>query len=309
MKNIQNHIKFLLYRNDCIIVEGFGAFVCQKQSAKIQDGFIFPPRKVLSFNSSLKTDDGILAHHIARQEKVSYQIAKQHIKSFSKKLHSTLQEDRKISLTGLGVFTLSRDQNILFQPDKSQAWLLESYGLPNIKPQSLNALNNDDKVISFEKPVAVKSSRSNYWRYAAIGIIAIGISGLVGSNMYKSKVKEHNFVEQVKAKEIVNQKIQESSFVISEPLTPLAVDVKIPRQEPKGKYHIIAGAFRIKENADKKITQLQKQGFEATYLGENAYGLHQIAYESHSDRLEALAALRKIKKQNNSSAWLFVKEL
>ena len=84
--NIQNHIRNLLYRNDCVIVEGFGAFVCQRQSARIEDGVFFPPRKIVNFNSGLKVDDGLLANHIAIQEKVSFQIARQHIRAFSDQL-------------------------------------------------------------------------------------------------------------------------------------------------------------------------------------------------------------------------------
>ena len=76
-----------------------------------------------------------------------------------------------------------------------------------------------------------------------------------------------------------------------------------------GKYHIIAGAFRIATNADKKIKELTDIGFSPILVGVNKYGLHQVAYSSYEDRLEAIKNLRKIKKSQNSDAWLLVKEL
>jgi len=306
--NIQYHIRQLLYRNDCVIVEGFGAFVCQRQSAKIENGVIYPPRKIVNFNSGLKTDDGLLANQVALSEKVSFQIAREHIREFSEQLTEKLTKEKSLKIKSLGEFKLSENNTILFQPDQSHEWLLEAYGLPSLKPAVLE--KEVETKVEEEIPVVPiqKSSRPNYWRYAAVGIIAIALAGSYGvSEKIKSDVKQHNYAENQKAKEIVQQTIQQSSFVINDPLTPLTVEVNI--EKPKGQYHIVGGAFRVKENAEKKIGQLREQGFEAHYLGESKYGLHQVAYNSFESKKEALTALRIIKKENNPDAWLFVKEL
>ena len=76
-----------------------------------------------------------------------------------------------------------------------------------------------------------------------------------------------------------------------------------------GKYHIIAGAFRIQENAEKKVEQLISEGYSARQIGQNKYGLHQVVYASYEDRLEALRSLRDIKRSQNKDAWLLVQEL
>ena len=34
----------------------------------------------------------------------------------------------------------------------------------------------------------------------------------------------------------------------------------------------------LKPNAEKKVRQLKAKGFDAFYLGENKFGLHQVAY-------------------------------
>jgi len=306
--NIQHHIRQLLYRNDCVIVEGFGAFVCQRQSAKMENGVFFPPRKVVNFNSGLKTDDGLLANQVALVEKVSFQIARQHIREFSERLVEKLAKDQVLKIKSLGEFKLGEENTILFQPDQSHDWLLEAYGLPSFKPAILE--KEVKKTMVQEVPVVSiqNTPKTNYWRYAAVGIIAIAIAGSYGiTEKIKSDVKQHNYAENQKAKAIVQETIQQSSFVINDPLRPLSVEVKV--NKPKGRYHIVGGAFRIKDNAEKKITQLREQGFQAHYLGENKYGLHQVAFNSFELKSDAIKALRTIKRKNNPDAWLFVKEL
>ena len=75
-----------------------------------------------------------------------------------------------------------------------------------------------------------------------------------------------------------------------------------------GKYHVVAGAFRVKENAERKVAQLHKKGFAAVNIGVNKYGLHQVVYASYQNRLQALKNLRTIKATQNNDAWLLVKE-
>ena len=123
--------------------------------------------------------------------------------------------------------------------------------------------------------------------------------------LYEGTIQEHNFAEKQKANTIVENQIQEATFVIENPLPTL----NITFSKQSGKYHIIAGAFRVEENAKKKINQLQEKGFSARMIGVNKYGLHQVAFSSYEDRIEALKNLRTIKKTQNQDAWLLVQEL
>ena len=105
---------------------------------------------------------------------------------------------------------------------------------------------------------------------------------------------------------LIDRQVQEATFVIDIPLPAVTLTVS---KVPTGNYHIIAGAFRIEENSDKKVEQLLAEGYKARKIGANKYGLHQVVYSSHSDRLEALKTLRNIKRTHNSAAWLLVKDL
>src|SRR5690606_7656533 len=85
---IATYISDLLYRYECVIVPGFGAFITQYHSAQInaETHELFPPQKTLSFNGQLLKNDGLLANHIAEVEKIPYGAALEKIEVFVQEL-------------------------------------------------------------------------------------------------------------------------------------------------------------------------------------------------------------------------------
>jgi len=107
-----------------------------------------------------------------------------------------------------------------------------------------------------------------------------------------------------KQQEIVEQKIENATFVITKPLPVL--DLKIVRQ--KKNFHVIAGAFRIPENAYRKVEQLKNDGYDARILGINKWNLNVVSFGSFSSREEAYESLIKYKNQVDRDAWLLIQE-
>ena len=104
--------------------------------------------------------------------------------------------------------------------------------------------------------------------------------------------------------------IEETSFFSLSPIEVPEVTFNVEvHKKNRGKYHIIAGAFRFEENADKKIMALKDIGYSSEKIGVNKYGLHQVVYASYNSRLEAVRALKSIKKSHNKKAWLLVKDI
>ena len=316
---MEHYIKELLYRYECVVIPGFGGFLTQRKSAylDIQNQQFIAPSKSISFNRQLIENDGILANYIAKAENISYQQAVDKINLFVEQLSSSLAKHKEIKLPEIGTF-YQKDDKILFFVNDSQNFLLDSFGLQSTKansvkvevsktlPQQEETATAPIKEISLQEAI-VKRNTSSYAfaKYAAVGVIALGVAGLFGANWYSQNVTEHNLVEQQKATKKVEQQIQEATFVINNPLPEIVFKVKTEI----GNYHIVAGAFREKENASKKVTQLKAEGFSPREIGANKYGLHQVVYGSFETREEALAKLREIKKSNNPGAWLLVKEL
>ena len=145
-----------------------------------------------------------------------------------------------------------------------------------------------------------------YLKYAAIALIALTVGGLTASNYYMNQIDTHNQLAQEEANQRLETKVQEATFVIDNPLPAATLSVE---KKQTGNYHIVAGAFRVEANSDKKVDQLRALGYKARKIGANKYGLHEVVYASYADRLEALQALREVKREHNRDAWLLVKAL
>jgi hypothetical protein len=308
---LETYIKDLLYRYECVIVPGFGAFLAHYKSAMI-DGTthtFYPPSKHISFNRQLQTNDGLLANYIATADQCSYETALQRIRHATAGLLSKLNGGEEIVLKGIGDFRLNTEGGVQFVPSGSENFNTASFGLTSFTTPEINrevVLAEDRKLE--EAPLLFSPQRRSiapYLKYAAVGLIAVTIGGLGGMKIYEGEVQKHNFAEKQKANALVEGEIQEATFVFSNPLP--ALKITVPKQH--GRYHIVAGAFRVEENAHKKMQQLLEKGYHPQFIGKNKYGLHQVIYSSHEKRSEALDALRTIQRTENKDAWLLVKEL
>lgn len=308
--NITLHIKALLYRHDCVIVPGFGAFLAQFQSAKIDEeqNLFFPPSRSVRFNAQLKSNDGLLLNYLESAESLNYVEAKNAIQNFVDDVEITLANQGRVVFKELGCFTFQNENQLVFEPYTTN-FLLESFGLEILKN---SVISREVKLPANEKqePQVVELSPVNktsngYLKYAAVGLIAFGIAGALGFNWYTNDVKEHNLQVQNKVQQKVNNRIENAVFSIMEPLPSLQIQTKAPIATPKN-IHVIAGAFREEANAEKKLLQLQQIGFDAQLVGVNKYGLHQVAFSSFSDVEEAKVQLKEIKKNHLKSAWLLI---
>ena len=307
---IAAHISDLLYRYECVILPGFGAFLTQKRSAQYNEDakVFFPPKKQVSFNSQLKKNDGLLANYIAGAEDIRYPEAVYRIEEYVRDLNLQLENEKQVFLENIGGFYLSSDNILQFEPLKEANFMAEAFGLSTIPAITVKREVLKKKVISLEEKAPIHFTperRENYvLKYAAIGLIALGLTGFAGLNIYSNQVSEHNVAEQQTAETQLQQKIQQATFVIDNPLPEITFTVI----KQTGDYHVVAGAFRVEENAHQKVDELRAEGFKARYIGENKFKLHQVVYSSHQTREEALKVLRGV-KGSNDGAWLLVEEL
>ncbi|MCB0437874.1 MAG: SPOR domain-containing protein [Mangrovimonas sp.] len=311
---LETYISDLLYRYECVTVPEFGSFLTQRVSAKIHESThaFYPPKKVLSFNEQIKQNDGLLARYIADVEKIPFETALQAIGKRVKTLKSYLVQGETLSFDNIGELSLNNEGKILFQPSYHLNYLTDAFGLSQfVLPEvTREVLKEEAQEVEKIIPIAVtpeKRKSKPYLRYAAVALIALTLGGFASSYYYVDQVEQHNLMAEQEAQQALEHKIQEATFVIENPLPAITLNVS----KQTGNYHVIAGtgAFRIEENAQKKIDQLKDLGFKARAIGVNNYGLHEVAYDSYQTREEALKALHQIKTSNNKDAWLLVKEL
>lgn len=308
---IASHISDLLYRYECVILPGFGAFLSQKESAHYNETSqaFYPPKKRISFNSQLKKNDGLLANYIAGAQEISYSEALYKIEEFVHKLNIQLEKQQQIPLENLGCFSLSEEGKLQFEPLKESNFLTEAFGLASVPAQAVKREVYKKQVAELEEMAPIhftpeRKEKRPYLKYAAIGLLALGLSGFTGLNIYSNQVNEHNVAEQQNAESQLQKKIQQATFIIDNPLPEITFTVT----KQSGDYHVIAGAFRVEENAHQKVEELRVLGHKARYIGANKYGLHQVVYSSHQTRKDALQKLREV-KASNDGAWLLIQEL
>ncbi|WP_417865413.1 SPOR domain-containing protein [Xanthomarina gelatinilytica] len=309
---LESYISDLLYRYECVTVPEFGAFLTQRVSATIHESTnaFYPPKKKLSFNEQIQANDGILTHYIADVEKIPFEEASKKIEKRVKSLKSYLTQGETISFENIGDLTLNNEGKIIFEPSYHLNYLTDAFGLSQFVSPSVNREVYKEAVQEIEKvvPIAVtpeKRKSRSYLKYAAVAVVALTLGGFVASNYYVNNINTQNQIAQEEANQQLESKIQEATFVIENPLPAVTLNVK----KQTGNYHIIAGAFRVEENSDKKLEELKALGYDARKIGQNKYGLHEVVYASYKDRLEALKALREVKRNHNPTAWLLVKEL
>ncbi|HMB62093.1 MAG TPA: SPOR domain-containing protein [Eudoraea sp.] len=305
------YIEELLYRYNCVVVPDFGAFLAQMKSAVIHEATntLYPPTKIISFNEQLSSNDGLLVSYMASAEKTSYEVMLERVLIIAAGWKKQLSSGERLTLANIGELWLNREGKIQFQPSNKVNYLTSSFGLSSFVSIPVTREVLKESVVELEEKIPFiitpeerkKGNFRPYLKYAAILLVALS-TGLTGYRLYSETVTSQQLAQE-DAQVLVSKNIQEATFFNSAPMELPALKLEVTKKAI-GKHHIIAGAFRVQENADKKVRQLRRRGFNAAYLGINAYGLHQVTYESFNEPKEALEYLRKIKRTVSADAWL-----
>ncbi len=301
-----NYISDLLYRYECVIVPNFGGFVTNEISAKVNHftHTFYPPSNQLTFNSHLQNNDGLLANYVAASKKISYSEALKVIEKDVTEWKLLLNVE-VLELENIGSFKLNKDRKLIFEPTNSLNYLTASFGLGSFVSPAIKRVVYKEKIKQLETFSTEETKRKTpvFIKYAATAAILFAL-GTVGWNEYQ-KIEYKNLVTEAEQQQKkVEKTIQEATFVISNPLPAITLNIT----KETYNYHIIAGAFRTPENAVKKLQQLLEKGYNAKILGVNKWHLTEVAFESFATENEAINKMRIIHKTESEDAWLLVKE-
>ena len=299
---LDTYINDLLYRYDCVIVPDFGGFVTNRIGSKANNftHTFTPPTKQVTFNSLLKHNDGLLANYIATAENISFEKASTAISLSVIKWQNELQS-KSVEIDNLGALSLNEERQIVFEPNAAVNYLTTSFGLATVESSAISRYKQQVKPLI---PVLAKEEKKGipaFIKYAATAAILLTL-GFAGYNGYHQNKQKEYLASQEKD---IQKKIQSATFVISNPLPTINLNVVKEQVKP---FHIIAGAFQFAENAEKKVTQLRAKGFDAKIIGVNRWGLTQVTFNSFATRNEATNSLYKIQKTVSKDAWLLIKK-
>ncbi len=188
--------------------------------------------------------------------------------------------------------------------------------------------------------VVVKSGTSKQWMYsAALAVLTFGIGWAASSSDLSGNLNYANlnpFTTSVKALYTPSNRVafvqestkentlkaqitaaDESAYFLSATFgkeeNPIVVQLRektiaeavstyvaVAKQDLH--YHIVAGCFSKKRNANKMVRKLKKQGFDAFIVGKRK-GLWAVSYNSFATRKEAVNAL-DFAQDHNDKAWV-----
>lgn len=309
---ITRYIQELLYQHECVTIPHFGAFLTRSFGAKVTpDGQFSPPRKEVNFNQLLIANDGVLAHYFAQKEAISYEQAlrliEKEVSSWKRRLQT-----QTLRFPGVGEIRLNAARKIEFIPWGKVNFDLKTYGLTEFKrdplmtnttPNLMENSNKEDLMFTPEKKNS-GSKRGPLLKYAAVGVI--GIALLSAAYYFGDQyITEERILAQEKAQQQIEKNVQEATFDLGT-LDPIEVNVVAASKEVRPDrvyFSIIAGSFRSIENAEKKVSQLIKEGYPAVLAGGNTEGLHRVAYGRYETKKEAINMLYFLKYTLKEEAW------
>ena len=301
-------INSLLYTNDCVTVPGFGSFIVNKFSSVYDEknGKFYPPSRRVSFNSKIKNNDGLLANFISNEDGIDFSVAVKNIHNevinWKKKLNK-----EPLVLNNIGELSYNSDENIVFSPDLDSNHFLGSFGLPSIyykKQPDLVSTYNESTLKKYND-LKVNSSNSrlpDFVKYAAALVIIISTTFFLSKDYEEYNIQNQLILEQENRQKTI-QRVESAVFDFGS-IPAIELEIKV---QPN-KFHIIAGAFGVKSNADKLYNNLLSKGYNPTKLPLNDKGLIPISFDNFSNRKEAVIALRQLQMSENKDAWIFVLE-
>ncbi|MFZ4799804.1 MAG: SPOR domain-containing protein [Bacteroidia bacterium] len=133
--NIWTLVKNLLHKYNCVIVPGLGGFIAHQESALIDpvSGIVNPPFKHITFNAQLTLNDGLLVTQVADYLKIDYIDAIKIVDIEILNFNQLLKNNSQLNIVGLGNFILNNSGKLLFTPEKSANFLIQSFGLESVK--------------------------------------------------------------------------------------------------------------------------------------------------------------------------------
>lgn len=187
---LELYITDLLFRHDCVIVPGIGAFISRSLPAEIESStnMFRPSRKQLAFNASMKETDGLLVGYVSRTNKWSFEFAAEQVNKAVLNWKHELSQGKKIRLEYIGQLYYSEQSAMQFLPAINSNFSLESFGMgifhvPVVTERIASSPNATKEVPITEEAVspeiAAKTRRSwAGWRWAAVLVPLLAIGSL-----------------------------------------------------------------------------------------------------------------------------------
>lgn len=265
MKDLNIYVEELLYKHPCVIIPKFGAFISNRKSAKLfEDKTFSPPKRELTFNASLNSNDGLLLKHISETSGVDYKLVEEYVNSTVESWKKALTRGENLSLKNIGLFRQTPEGKVSFEAFEDVNYLTDSFGMSPFVPHEINEMSNkkiaenqvsptidpvvpkpsieptvpenrDEAEDSEQQPVK-KGKKRSFVKYTAVAVVGL-ILLTVGVITFFGEPLENNeemMLAENQIEEKVQQKLSEATLNIPMSFSAIPVEVtKVDALKPK----------------------------------------------------------------------------
>ena len=307
MNNLFLHIRFLLRHHECVIVPGIGAFLSHRRVSYVDKatGLLMPPSREISFNASISSNDGLLAHSIARRDRLSYEEAMSTLDASVASLADTLRAEREVEIPEVGTLQRDDEGRLSFTPEMSAdryARLLGYHPIAKDAEATEIAVQSEDAQRKSRRfrpdkyyyiPIPRKFAKT-----AAIFICILALcSGLFLPLSSDTSQKEYASVVPIeKVTEVLSEKHPDTPSPTEKEADTVTEPRIINEADCHGEYYGIVGSFRTKEEAEKYLRGKEEWNGSMTLIASEkmykvcaAHGsdISEVSSEMNSDHISA----------------------
>ncbi|MEI7420678.1 MAG: SPOR domain-containing protein [Prolixibacteraceae bacterium] len=322
--NLSVYLSELLKTNDCVIIPDLGGFIANYQVSGFDErnDQFSPPSKEIIFSGKLKKNDGLLVNYISDREGIGYLEARRIVSEFVSESIFRLENGERIVIDQIGNLRYDQNEHLIFEAEENKMVRTDAFGLdPFHFPRLINKYTQTPKPVFRDKDPEPQRHLHPVLKYALIGIpLVVALYFIPYNNVFDSSrlVRQQNSNTAslpINDTKLINKVEAEKNVPLQSSTSPAAAMTTVPKEEKlvsqtvvnepaKGKYHVVGGCFKIRENADKLADRLTKQGYPAQVSNLGKY-FFRVSVQSFQTRKEAEVALAQLAKtEPETGYWL-----
>lgn len=300
---ITKAIRDFLNYHDSLFLPDFGAFITRYEAAQLNEtqNTIAPPFKSIGFNDKMIKEDNTFAEYLSTKFNISLSEAHKYIIAFVHACKDELSKKQQYIIPNLGKLFKEKDGSLHFEMNPAAAIRTESFGMQAIKVKKTTKPKPNTTMTEKQKSNSLK------W-VIIVAIILLPFIG-IGAWYFIHPVSFNNTLvsigikkKELPTKPVAEIPVQKDTTTVAETDIQPVPDNKTEVQPTTDGYHVIAGSFQVKSNAEKFVTTLQNKGYQSQMFDYGGWFI--VSYGAFASKNEAQQLLNKIAVAENPDVWM-----
>lgn len=315
MISIIQHIEYLMMRNDCVVVPGWGALVAHHMPATAIGSSINRPSRLIGFNPSITHNDALLATSLSRRHGIDYDSACRIIDDNVTIMKRQIASGSEVPFGRLGIFSIDENGKTRFEPTVHNEVGDEFFGLSNVEFETLAQVNAPNAILS--KPIFTRKGIK----------VAASVAALIGMGILLSTPIIVDKSTQTASLTITELKTKPSAVVVKpankatsadkqivviddKKTNDVADDIADKKEslfnegmpcDPDGAYLLVINSCKKPKQASALIKQYANNGIKAISVPRSKF-IHIVVARSNSKK--QLSNAKKLLPEKYRKAWV-----